>query len=253
MTETRILEAILYGWLGLAAIVAIALRFVPAGYGRHGGAGWGPCLPARAGWMAMEAPAALGMIATFAIGVHPWRVSSWVFLGLWLAHYVNRAFVYPLRMPGAPRPIPLSIVAMGVFFNGANAWLNGRWLFAAGPDRPDAWLADPRFLCGVVVFFAGMAANLHADAVLRRLRRAQGAGYQVPRGGLYRFVSCPNYLGEIVEWSGWALATWSLAGLSFAAWTAANLVPRAMAHHRWYRRTFPDYPSSRKALIPFLW
>jgi protein-S-isoprenylcysteine O-methyltransferase Ste14 len=70
---------------------------------------------------------------------------------------------------------------------------------------------------------------------------------------LYRWISCPNYLGEIVEWSGWALATWSLPGLAFAVWTAANLAPRAHSHHLWYREHFEDYPPQRKALLPGLW
>ena len=69
---------------------------------------------------------------------------------------------------------------------------------------------------------------------------------------MYRHVSCPNYLGEMLEWTGWAVLTWSLAGTAFAVFTAANLVPRAMAIHRWYRDKFPDYPVERKAVIPFL-
>jgi 3-oxo-5-alpha-steroid 4-dehydrogenase 1 len=48
------------------------------------------------------------------------------------------------------------------------------------------------------------------------------------------------------------LATWSLAGLAFALYTAANVGPRAFANHRWYRERFPDYPKHRKALFPFL-
>jgi protein-S-isoprenylcysteine O-methyltransferase Ste14 len=75
----------------------------------------------------------------------------------------------------------------------------------------------------------------------------------VPQGGLYRWVSSPNYLGEIVQWAGWALATWSLPGVAFAVWTAANLVPRAQANQLWYRQRFPDYPPERKALIPGVW
>jgi 3-oxo-5-alpha-steroid 4-dehydrogenase 1 len=34
--------------------------------------------------------------------------------------------------------------------------------------------------------------------------------------------------------------------------TIANLVPRAFQTHRWYREKFPDYPSERRVLIPFL-
>ena len=69
---------------------------------------------------------------------------------------------------------------------------------------------------------------------------------------MFRWVSCPNYFGEIVEWSAWALLTCSLPGLVFAIWTAANLIPRALAYHRWYREEFADYPASRKAVIPGL-
>ena len=57
-------------------------------------------------------------------------------------------------------------------------------------------------------------------------------------------------MGEIIEWSGFALMCWNLPALSFAVWTAANLIPRALSHHAWYRRTFPDYPPGRKAVIP---
>jgi 3-oxo-5-alpha-steroid 4-dehydrogenase 1 len=46
--------------------------------------------------------------------------------------------------------------------------------------------------------------------------------------------------------------TWSLAGLSFAVWTIANLVPRAIAGHKWYNEKFEDYPKDRKAILPYL-
>jgi len=44
--------------------------------------------------------------------------------------------------------------------------------------------------------------------------------------------------------------TWSLPGLSFAVWTAANLIPRALHHHSWYKKEFKDYPQKRKAIFP---
>ena len=49
------------------------------------------------------------------------------------------------------------------------------------------------------------------------------------------------------------MLTWSPAGLVFFLWTAANLVPRARSHHRWYQERFPDYPRERKAVIPWLY
>ncbi len=115
------------------------------------------------------------------------------------------------------------------------------------------WLSDPRFLLGVALFGAGYAVNLHSDAVLRGLRRPGESGYKIPQGGFFRWVSSPNYFGEVVEWCGWALATWSAAGLAFALFSFANLAPRAVSNHRWYREQFPDYPAERRAIIPGLW
>src|SRR5262249_36820855 len=147
--------------------------------------------------------------------------------GLWELHYLYRSFVYPLLQRDA-RPMPLFIALSGAGFNVVNAWLNGRWLFSFGPERGAGDLLDPRFIAGVALFFAGWGINVRADAVLRGLRRPGESGYRIPRGGLYRFISCPNYFGEMLEWSGFALAAFSLPALSFALWTVANLLPRAL-------------------------
>ncbi len=236
--------------IGLAVATAVALLYVTAPYGRHGRGGWGPTVPARVGWLVMEAPASLFFLAVFVTGEHRAELVPLVLLALWQLHYVQRAFVYPLLMRAGGARMPVSVMAMAIAFNVLNAYLNAKWISSVG-DYAAGWLADPRFLLGALVFLAGLSVNLWADRKLRRLRAA-GTGYQIPRGGLYRWVSCPNYLGEIVEWFGWALATWSPAGLAFALYTTANLAPRAVANHRWYREQFPDYPPRRRALVPFL-
>lgn len=48
----------------------------------------------------------------------------------------------------------------------------------------------------------------------------------------------------------WGWVVMELPALAFALWTAANLIPRALWRHRWYRQTFSDYPPSRRAVIP---
>lgn len=244
-----------YGFLvglmfALAAVTAVALCFVTAPYGRYRRPGWGPTLPARAGWVVMEIPAPLVFAGVYAAGGHRTELVPLVLLALWQSHYVYRTFAYPFLLRGGAR-MPLAVVLLAIGFNVLNAYLNARWVSAIG-SYPVGWLADPRFLAGLALFGGGLAVNVHADRTLRRLRRPGETGYRIPRGGAYRWVSCPNYLGEIVEWCGWALATWSPAGAAFAVYTAANLAPRAVAHHRWYRRELPGYPSERRALVPYL-
>ena len=253
MSERIFFDTLVIGWFTLAAITSAALFFVVAPYGRHTRKGWGPAIENRLGWLVMEAPAALVFAACFVAGEHRDTLAGWVFFALWEAHYIYRAFVYPFRLHHTGKRTPLAIVGMAFMFNTVNGYLNGRYLFLFSGGYLSGWLTDLRFLVGTVLFVAGLAINRYADHTLYDLRRPAGSGYAIPQGGLYRWVSCPNYLGEIIEWLGWAVATWSPAGLAFATWVVANLVPRAHAHHRWYREQFADYPSERRALLPGLW
>lgn len=233
-------------WIGLAVPIAVALLRVNAPYGRHARAGWGPEIPAWVGWMVMEAPAALVPLA-LALASGRTDPGSWLILSLLLVHYAHRAVVWPLRRRH-DRTMPASVAAMAVGFNLVNGSLQGMSLFWDGPPRGYDALAHPTAQVGFVLFFVGAAVNVAADEALLRLRR-QG-GYALPRGRLFDRISCPNYAGEIVEWVGFALISGSWAGWSFAIWTAANLAPRAVAHHRWYQERFPDLPPTRTALIP---
>lgn len=72
-------------------------------------------------------------------------------------------------------------------------------------------------------------------------------------GGAFELVSAANYMGEILEWTGYAVASRSLPAVAFAVFTFANLGPRGAAHHKWYLKRFAGYPRTRKAVIPFLW
>jgi protein-S-isoprenylcysteine O-methyltransferase Ste14 len=175
-----------------------------------------------------------------------------VFVLMWEIHYVQRTFVFPFLLRGGQERMPLGIPLMGIAFNLVNGCLQGGYLFRLAPEYGAGWLSDPRFISGALLFFAGLAINWRSDAILRSLRKSGEKGYQIPTGGLYRLVSCPNYLGEMIEWAGWAIATWSVSGLAFAFWTVCNLFPRALAHHRWYIGAFPDYPRERKAVIPYI-
>lgn len=252
MPETTLHAIVLIAWVALAAISFVALLFVSAPYGRHGRRGWGPTVDRRLGWLIMESPPVLVMALCFAVGTRRGDPVALTFLALWMLHYLHRDLVFPWRMRGVGRRMPWTVVGMAIVFNAGNGYLQGRWLFSLSDPYPAWWFADPRFIVGAALFGAGFGINLHADEVLRHLRGPGESGYKIPRGGLYRWVSCPNYLGEILEWTGWAVLTWSLPGAAFALWTAANLVPRALSHHRWYRETFPDYPAARRAVIPYL-
>jgi 3-oxo-5-alpha-steroid 4-dehydrogenase 1 len=168
-----------------------------------------------------------------------------------MMHYFQRTFIFPLLIRGK-EPIPISIILMGITFNGINTYLQARWIYKFSPSYPSTWLINPLFVIGILLFFCGFIINLHSDYIIRNLRKPGEKIYKIPYGGMFKYVSCPSYFGEITEWIGWAIMTWSFPGLVFAMWTFANLAPRARSTHLWYLKTFPDYPKDRKALIPFI-
>jgi hypothetical protein len=252
MDEPRFCVAASLGLLVTAVATFFVLMRVSAPYGRHARRGWGPSIPARVGWLVMESPSCLLFVPVFLAGRHADELVPRILLGFWLLHYVHRTFIFPLRIRERGRRMPLVVMGLALAFQLLNSYLNARYVSELG-HYGAGWLSDPRCVAGFGLFLGGWIINHHSDGILLRLRASDDLGYRMPQGGLFRWVSCPNYLGELVEWTGWALMTWSLAGLAFAAFTAANLVPRARDHHRWYRRTFATYPATRKALLPFVW
>ncbi len=242
-------------WLeiGLAPLTCAMLIFISAPYGRHYRPGWGPTLNSRVGWVLMESPALLFFVPIFFAGVHSSDAAPLVFLAYWLWHYLYRALVFPFRIRMNEHRIAGLVVCLGAMFNTLNAYIIARQLSQFG-DYPVSWLTSPQFAIGSVMFAVGFVINRRADRTLLGLRSgaADAGAYKIPYGGLYRYVSCPNYLGEIIQWIGFAVLTWSLPALAFALYTVANLGPRALTNHAWYRKEFPDYPPERRALLPFL-
>lgn len=253
MNEAVFYQYLFFAWIGLAALTFVALFFIEAPYGRFTRRGFGPLIDRRIGWIAMESPAVIAMPLLFAIGDRTKNLPAIVFLAVWEIHYLYRTFVFPFLMRGEARRMTLIPVLLAIIFNAGNGYLNGRCLFKLGEPYSMSWLVDPRFVVGIALFAIGLVIHVDADKRLRSLRSHGETGYKIPNGGLFKYVSGANYFGEIVEWGGFALATWSQGGLAFFLWTIANLAPRAWSHHRWYKSQFAEYPKTRRALIPFLW
>jgi 3-oxo-5-alpha-steroid 4-dehydrogenase 1 len=272
-------QAVIWSMIVLAAIVFVALQWIEAPYGIAYRKGWGPALNNRVGWVLMEAPAFLAMAAATACalalptatcdGAHKPDAPTLVIAALFLFHYFRRSFIFPCRMRGNSR-MPIAIALMGALFNVVNVYLIAGWLFVVSPADYYAPITDfftgnfsaaeqsplpLAFIAGLVIFFSGMAINWQADGIVRRLRKPGETGHKIPYGGMFRYVSCASYFGEIVEWLGYAVLSWSPAGVVFLLWTCANLVPRAGKIHRRYISEFGESYSrlERRRIFPFLY
>lgn len=243
---------ILWWWAGTGLLAFLFLNFITAPYGRHSKASWGTQIPNRIAWVLMEFPSLLVFILCFTLGPAELDPLTWIFFALYVSHYTNRSVIYPWRTRTSGKKMPLVVALMAVCFNTMNGFLNGYWFSAFAPGYGWEWLGSLPFITGMILYIGGGALNWYSDQVLLGLRRGGKKGYFIPYGGPFRWVSCPNFLGEIIQWTGFAVMTWSPAALVFALWTVFNLLPRALDHHRWYKKSFPDYPPERKALIPGL-
>jgi len=232
----------------LCPLVLLSLLRITAPYGRHYQAGWGPNLPNRAAWVLMELPALL--VISLLVLSNPAGSSPQALIPLcfWLFHYSYRTFVFPALMQPSDKTFPALLVLFAIAFNSLNGYNNAEALLDAG-RRAAPWF-NLHFIIGALIFAAGFLVHFTADRTIRRLRKPGETAYRIPQGGLFRWVSSPHYFGEILQWTGWAILTWSLAGAAFALFTFCNLAPRAISNHRWYRERFPDYPASRKILVP---
>ena len=246
---------------GLAAFPF--LFFVSAPYGKLARDGWGAPVDGRLGWFLQELPSPLALIRALMVhhraddpssscGAGGWTRDdgapsmALVAAALWCAHYANRAVRYPLtrRMSHTTLPVVLSAVA----FNVVNGTVCGSELARRGCEAFGA-----RNLPGLALMLLGVVVNVTADEHLRAIRGKKDGGggegrrrrdgksgdsHATPAGGLFDRCVCPHYLGELIEWCGFAAMTQLASSFAFAFWTFANLFPRATAYREWYRERF---------------
>uniref|UniRef100_A0A6N2M2L5 3-oxo-5-alpha-steroid 4-dehydrogenase C-terminal domain-containing protein n=1 Tax=Salix viminalis TaxID=40686 RepID=A0A6N2M2L5_SALVM len=191
----------------------IALRFFQFPYGKHNRVGWGPTISPPLAWFIMESPTILLPLILLPSGQHFKTSKALLLMSPFLLHYFHRTIFYPLRI-----------------------------YQSTSKQNTKTTIGFPVFL--TVNGFLNQALNTYLQS--------ENGGYKVPRGGWFEVVTCPNYLGEIVEWLGWAVMTWSWGGLGFFLYTCSNLVPRACASHKWYLEKFgEDYPKKKRSSDPF--
>ncbi len=238
----------LFLWIFLGFCIFLYLIFSKtiAPYGRHSNSEWGITIDNKWGWFWMELPALVVMPVTVLISPVEKNEIIVLILSLWILHYFYRSILFPIKLKTKGKKMPFLIVISAFIFNLFNGFFVGYEI--GNMSQLDFGINT---LIGLIIFFTGMYINRSSDNKLISLRK-DNKEYQIPQGGMFDFISCPNYFGEIVEWIGFAIIVLNLGTLSFALWTAFNLIPRALNHHNWYINYFKEYPDKRKALIPYI-
>ena len=105
-----------------------------------------------------------------------------------------------------------------------------------------------------MIFLFGMVVNIYADRIIRNLRKDDmDNNYYLPKGWPFTRISSANYFGEILEWLGFAILTWSMSGFVFLLWTCANIIPRSKEVYSRYTQFFGEEFTSLKRYKIFPW
>ncbi|MBR4219382.1 MAG: DUF1295 domain-containing protein [Bacteroidales bacterium] len=251
--------------IALAVVVFVALYFVEAGYGMMISPKWGKAINNKIAWFLMEFPIFLAMLILWYFSPHRMEATSIVFLLIFETHYFQRSLIFPWLMKGKKSQMSLVVMFMGIAFNVLNAMMQGYWLFYEAYNvNPPAqfvqagakWFCSWQFVLGLVLFIIGFVINLRSDYIIRHLRKDDNdTKHYLPKGGMFEYVTSANYFGELTEWLGFAILTWSVSGLVFFIWTFANLVPRANSIYKRYRQEFAEEMEGKslKRVIPFIY
>jgi steroid 5-alpha reductase family enzyme len=243
----------------------------------------GPSLNKNIGWFIMESPGLfMFLVFYFAYGTHKFNFIPLFLLSLWMLHYINRSLIFPFyTMKENYKKMPLMLVFFGFLYIMMFSYLNAINI-SSNPKYTIKWMKNPVFIIGVIIFFIGFFINVWGDYKLQQYKdetknsakielyesdefnfnklfnkntyftNNDKKDYQLPNNGLYNYVTSANYLGEIIEFIGWAVMTWSLPGLLFSIGSISCIGIRALYTHEWYKNNFKNFPKDRKALIPFI-
>ncbi|KAM8841158.1 3-oxo-5-alpha-steroid 4-dehydrogenase 1 isoform 2-T2 [Spinachia spinachia] len=250
--ERRTLDRMAHLLLLMAACTFVTLLFENVPYGRYATSRYGFPVNARLAWFVQELPAFLVPLCLL-VWTSAGKTSllpNRLLIAMYFCHYVHRSLIYPFLIRGG-KPTPFASFALAVVFCIYNGYMQIRYL-SHYAQYPADWVTRPRFIAGSLLWLLGWLVNVHSDHILRTLRKPGETGYKIPTGGMFEYVSGANFLGEIAEWAGFALAGRCIHSSAFAIFTTVVLGSRAVAHHKWYLAKFEDYPKHRKALVPFL-
>ena len=177
------------GFLASSVPTFLITRRLTAPFGRHAPTKasekkwWhGPLINAKFSWMIFEMPnllwsyyccnhfnSLIGVDDTSGVSLNA------LLLGLFTAHYVNRAIVYPLRMSDGSAKVPLIVTVSACAVTAVNGYLQTVYLCNIKSLGKIALSMNNSQHFGLMTFLSGMYINIHSDSVLRNLRRSKTA------------------------------------------------------------------------------
>ncbi|SZF03623.1 unnamed protein product [Blumeria hordei] len=185
--------------------------------------------------------------------IPPLSASQYLSCTMIVLHFLKREietiFVHKFSLSTMP--------LRNIFKNSAHYWIGSGVVLAYYVYHPASYtqLESETInyvnMVGVALYIFGEISNAHAHLTLSRLRSKGGTERGVPRGYGFEWVTCPNYLFEIIAWIGINLVTKSISTIIFIVIAWAQMHLWAKKKEKALRAEFPDtYKKKRNVIFP---
>ena len=204
---------------------------------------WLPLITNQNAFLLMEMPNLVVITGCLFIkGIPHW--TNGVIMLCFLLYAFNRAIMYPASIVRIKANWPLPLVLLGILFTTINS-LNQVSVFYG-----DYNFWNPNVFLGFFIWLYAFYETWYADSQLLDFA-SKNEGYILPHGRWFNLISGPHYTFEVLMWFGYFMMSMSYESLLFLMSTIFNVVPRALATHKFYQEKFG--PIDTKAIIPFVW
>lgn len=165
-------------------------------------------------------------------------------------HFLKREYETIMVHRFSHSTMPLS----NLFKNSAHYWILsgfgiGHFLFSSSFTSSKS---IPMIYASVAIFIAAELGNFRSHLILRDLRPEGSNARAIPRGFGFSLLSCPNYFFEMVAWCAFSFMTDLPSAWFFTVVASGQMWLWAVKKHKRYLKEFPDYPTNRKPMIPFI-
>ncbi|CZT04296.1 related to TSC13-required for elongation of VLCFA moiety of sphingolipids [Rhynchosporium agropyri] len=183
----------------------------------------------------------------------PLSSSQYLSMTMIILHFLKREYetIYVHKFSLATMPV------MNIFKNSFHYWvLSGLniayWIYAptsyTAKSGPTIDLVN---YVGLALYIYGEVSNFIAHQTLSNLRSPGGTERGIPKGYGFGLVTCPNYLFELIAWTGIALVSKSASTVIFSGIAWAQMHQWAVKKEKALRAEFPGkYEKKKFVLFP---
>lgn len=207
---------------------------------------------AQFGWsICYGAPLVVYAVLWYLSGM-PQSIFQLVSLATYLGHFIKRIMEALFLHKYSKKMLLLPVIEISMFYClGAviqHYWCN---IYTHGLFADKLSSNYMAIMVGILVYVIGESLNFYHHSILANLRPAgTSTGYAIPHAGLFHYVVCPHYLGELIAWYGMALAGQHLG--MYLAWLVmvCYLCGRSHQTHLWYQKKIENFPKDRRNIFP---